>query len=295
MKKQLIFLIIFNITIISTLISIPKNNELNYSEQVTHYEYFNVYYDSHKRNTLDLTLPKNNTNGLILFIHGGSWLSGDKEVYKNNLLEWTINKRFAACAINYHYAYGMTNYEDILNDISNALSRVKQLAEHKNIILTKVLLTGHSAGGHLSLLYAYSRIDNSPIKPACVVNLSGPTDLNDINYFSKNPLKIGYIFSSLTNRIITTSNYTKKYNILKNVSPINYITNNTVPTLTGHGTKDTVVPYSNAIKLHQILNQNNVINDLIEFPNSNHGLESDQNKTEILNKLMYEYAIKYLS
>ena len=77
----------------------------------------------------------------------------------------------------------------------------------------------------------------------------------DENFYSKTTLKVDFIFSFLTNKIITKSNYLNKCKFLNDASPINYINEFTVPTITAHGVKDSVVPYSNAITLHNILNQ----------------------------------------
>lgn len=295
MKKILIFISLCIFLFLFSILVMIENNVSSYTDSKYYYGYYNVSYGNHQRNKLDLTLPKNDTNGLILFIHGGSWMSGDKESYRNNLVDWTINNGFAACAINYRYVTGIYSYDDILEDISKSLMKVKEIASTKNINLTKLLLTGHSAGGHLSLLYAYSKVDNAPIKPCCVVNLSGPTDLNDTNYYSKSTLKVSFIFSSLTNNFITKSNYFNKDKILNEVSPISFINENTVSTITAHGIKDNVVPYSNATSLHKLLDDNNIDNILIPFINSGHGLENDNDSKNKLDYLMIEYAKKYLS
>lgn len=272
-----------------------ENNILSYIENEYYCGYYNVSHGNHQRNKLDLTLPKKDTNGLILFIYVGSWMIGDKESYRKNLVDWSVNNGFTACTINYHYVTGIYSYDDILEDILKFLKKVKEIANDNDINLTKLLLTRHSAGGHLSLLYAYSKVYNAPIKPCCVVNLSGPTDLNDVNYYSKSTLKVSFIFSSLTNNFITKFKYINKDKILNEVSPINFINLNTVSTITAHGMKDDVVPYSNATTLHKLLDDNNINNILIPFVNSGHNLENDSDSKNNLDYLMIEYAKKYLS
>lgn len=272
-----------------------KKDISSYIEHDTYYEYKNVSYGNHKRNILDLTLPKTKTNGLILYIHGGSWLTGSKDGYFNYLIMWCEERGFAACAINYRYTLSSYSYKDILKDIDNALKKVKELGEEKYLDLTKVLLTGHSAGGHLSLLYSYFMKDTAPITPSCVVNLSGPTDLTDPNYYKgKQNITISFIFSLLTKHLITYNNSERKSDILLDASPITFIDNQTVPTITAHGVKDSVVPFSNATILHEKLEANNIENILIPFPNSDHGLESDPDCQNELDAIMFEYAIKYL-
>lgn len=295
MKKLIIIHLVLFLSIFTTiLLTIHKNS--SYIEHLNYYEYIDMPYGDHQRNVLDLCLPKNDTNGLVMFIHGGSWVSGDKKGYSNSIKEWCNNKGYAACAINYRFISGPYNYIDILDDINNALLKVKQIASDKSINLTKVLLTGHSAGGHLSLLYGYSRYESAPIKPTCIVNQSGPTDLNDSNYYINNEFNVNliYIFSNLLKSLITVSNYQKKSDILALASPISYITPNSIPTITCHGINDDIVPYSNAISLHNKLSENNVSNILITYPNSGHGLENDEDCSKLSDELMNEFANKYL-
>lgn len=294
--KKIIIASLSIILILSIIISCGyKKDKSIYYEHDTFYEYKDVQYGNHKRNILDLTLPKSQTNGLILFIHGGSWVSGSKDGYYNDLIMWCKDRGFAACAINYRYTLSSYSYEHILKDIDHALKKVKELAFEKQLDLKNALLTGHSAGGHLSLLYSYYLKDTAPITPSCVVNLSGPTDLTDPNYYKGGPnIVLSVTFSLLTKRLITFNNHNSKKDVLLKASPITFIDNFTVPTLTAHGVKDSVVPYSNATILHDILNQYNIENMLIPFPNSDHGLESDPDCREMLDAKMFEYANKYL-
>ena len=42
-------------------------------------------YGEHERQKFDLAVPKDRScHGLILFIHGGAWIAGDKEGYRDD-------------------------------------------------------------------------------------------------------------------------------------------------------------------------------------------------------------------
>ena len=295
MKNKLLFIILTTLILLS--ITSCKNTNYIYTEYDNYYEYIDVSYGKHKRQILDFYLPKNTSNkGVILFIHGGSWVSGDKEGYRNDLKYWCEQKGYASCAINYRYISGNADYNDILDDITNSLSKIKEIAEEKGITLENLLLTGHSAGAHLSLLYAYKNKDSSPITPQCVVSYCGPTDLTDENFYIDNEfnVKLVYLFSNLTGKTITVKNHTKKKNILSAASPINYVTKDSVPTVICHGTLDDIVPYTNATRLQAKLNEYNVKNILITFQNSGHGLENDLDASNYASVLMHEFVELYL-
>jgi len=295
MKNKLLFIILTTLILLS--ITSCKNKNYIYTEYDNYYEYIDVSYGKHKRQILDFYLPKNTSNkGAILFIHGGSWISGDKESYINDLKYWCEQKGYASCAINYRYISGKANYKDILDDITNSLSKIKEIAEEKEIILENLLLTGHSAGAHLSLLYAYKNKDTSPITPKCVISYCGPTDLTDENFYIDNEfnVKLVYLFSNLTGKTITVKNHSKKKDTLNAASPIHYVTKDSVPTVICHGTLDDVVPYTNATRLQSKLNEFNVKNILITFDSSGHSLENDPEASNYARELMHEYVDNYL-
>lgn len=264
------------------------------------YTYKNLEYGHHERHVVDLYLPKNSDGevGLILLIHGGGWKAGSKEEYVNTAPAYVEKYGCAVAALNYRYLSEIYDLNDLLDDIDNCLKRVKGIAEDKGIKLPGVLLTGGSAGGHLSMLYAYARKDSAPIEPKAVISNSGPADLTDENLYHCNPLDsedgIAALLSEACGKKFSYENRVKAYDALMAVSPVAYVDADTVPTVVNHGMKDTVVPFSNALTIVSKLEECGVKHYFNIFPNSNHGLESDPANTEIANQLFTEYVLTYL-
>ena len=127
-------------------------------------------YGSHERQRFDLILPAHyeNRRGLILFFHGGAWIGGDKAGYREELELW-CEKGWASASMNYHYLAPDARMDTLTGDITLALYAIRAKAAAFGCGLTRALLTGISAGGHLSLLYAYAFADSAPIRPVCVV------------------------------------------------------------------------------------------------------------------------------
>ena len=259
----------------------------------TYNVYSDVKYGENERNTLDLYIPKKyKKEGLILYIHGGAWIAGDKETYKNDLKKYA-RKGIACASINYRYASSTVSCFDILEDIDSAINTIYEKASKEGVTLTKMMLTGHSAGAHLSLLYAYKYQETSIIKPVAVASFAGPTDLTEEEYY-KNWQSVYELFSYMTGKNV------KKYNIeevkddLLQVSPISYVTSKSVPTIIAQGEKDNIVSKENAIRLENALENNNVEYYAYYYPNSGHGLENDKK----INKQVYakfdEFVLKYL-
>ncbi len=263
-------------------------------------KYEDIAYGNYERQTLDLYLPEERTGtvGLIFVIHGGGWAGGDKRDCNKNLDKWCKTYGYATAAINYHYVSAEFSGDDILQDITLSLEKIKKLAAQKGVCIEKAMLVGYSAGGHLSLLYAYKHAETSPIKPVAVANYCGPTDLTDQHYYVDNENATGYLdlFSRLCHSTFNEDNYltAAMQEKLLAFSPVGYITANAVPTLICHGEQDDIVPYSNATILKQTLDLYGVKNDFVSYPNSGHSLDGDKKQSEKAKQLFASYAKTYL-
>lgn len=265
------------------------------------YEYRDLSYGTHERQVLDLNIPKENDGeiGLVLYIHGGGWVGGDKDVYESGIENASEKFGFASAAINYRYISEDIDIHDVLDDIDAALECIKQKGKENGVDINKVLLTGSSAGGHLSLLYAYSRAEAAPIKPAAVVSDCGPTDLADENFFVNNALGdeefMSLLFSYACGKSFTYAERESARQELLAVSPVSYINENTVPTVINHGVKDSIVPYSNAVSLDAKLTEYGVTHYFNSYPNSDHDLGSDKSNRKLADTLFAEYCNTYLN
>ena len=267
---------------------------------INSYEYRDVEYGTHERQVLDLNIPKETDGeiGLVLFIHGGAWIAGDKSSYENGIRSAADTYGYAAASINYRYISDTVSFADILDDIDAALACIKEIGIENGVNINKVLLTGDSAGGHLSLLYAYSRAETAPITPAAVVSNSGPTDLYDNNFYINNALGdaevLAGLFSDGCGKEFTYAERESVKQELMEASPVYYVNENTVPTVINHGMKDSIVPFSNAQTLDAKLTEYNVTHYFNAYPNSDHDLGADKENKDLASSLLVEYCKTYL-
>lgn len=266
------------------------------------YEYRDLSYgDYGERSLLDLNIPKENDGeiGLILYIHGGAWIAGDKEVYEAGVKNASEKFGYAAAAINYRYLSEDVDMYDILDDIDAALMCIRQKGEEHGVSINKVLLTGGSAGGHLSLLYGYMKAETAPIRPVAVISDSGPADLTDERYYTESILgdgdAISELFSWACGKKFTYAERDSVKDELMKISPVYYVNENTVPTVINHGMKDTVVPYNNAVTLDAKLTEYGVTHYFNSYPNSDHDLGSDKSNRRLADTLFAEYCNTYLN
>lgn len=258
----------------------------------------NVSYGSHERNVLDLYIPEGASGdiGLVLYIHGGAWVSGDKSSYKETAQYASEGLSIAGAAMNYRYLSESTKMSDIVDDIDAALTKIKAIGTENGVNINKVILGGHSAGGHLSMLYAYSKKDTAPITPVAVIDQSGPTDFSDEHFFDgSNALGLEQIqqlvcWSTGKNITLETKDQFTAY--IDAISPVYYVSADTVPTLICHGDHDSIVPYSNAVTLDAKLTEYGVKHDFITY-NADHDL-NDKASAKKAEELMYSYVAAYL-
>ena len=298
--KRILSLILLGAMMMSllTLTSCDRAEpEIIRDEKYTTYK--NYSYGKNKRQVFDLCLPTGASGelGLVFYIHGGAWGSGDKDVHAGDIKTWA-ERGYAAASLSYRYADGKITVDDILDDINSCLVAVLALAAVEGVELTGVLLAGGSAGGHLAQIYAYKMYETAPIAPVAVVSYAGPADLTDGNFYvAEGDLRnsLDKALSNISGAKIKSGEYEPHKEKLAYASPITYVSEHSAPTLICHGTLDDVVPVSNAYTLAKTLEEHGVLYDLIIFENSGHGLEADPECSERANALFIEYAEKYLA
>ncbi|ULQ60915.1 alpha/beta hydrolase fold domain-containing protein [Brucepastera parasyntrophica] len=263
--------------------------------------YRDLSYGSSSAQVLDIVFPENLEDvtplNAILFIHGGGWQSGDKDVYEEAIMDNADNYHVITAAMNYRMFGEGADCADMLEDIDEALSLIKTKALDQGAQIDKIVLMGASAGAHLSLLYTYKNHSVSPIPIAFCVGQSTPADFTDPEVFTGSWRD--YMLScasNLTGEEITVSNYTGKTASLLSVSPVNYAASSVPPTLLAHGTNDDLVPVSNANRLKAALDAAGAVSDLFIYPNSGHELDNPDDSgvnTAFFTKML-EYIISYM-
>lgn len=257
-------------------------------------------YGSADTQKLDLYLPYGKTSaGLILFLHGGAWVTGSKESYTYDAKKWQT-QGYATATMNYRFLGDGVLFSEQLADITAALNAIVKTAAYNGVTLTKAAFIGMSAGGHLALLYAYTKAAESPLPPVAVISSSAPTDFTD-SAFIRNSDMVQSVITNIgldPNLVATAldSGLAEAFMpTLRNISPAKQVTSSTVPTLMAHGTADTIVPYSNAQRLDAALTAAGVYHNFVTFQNAGHALVGDPAATALFQSLTAQYLAAFLN
>lgn len=225
----------------------------------------NVSYGPDTAQRMDVYLPagRTDTTKLLIMVHGGAWVTGDKTDY--NIYIPSVQQLFPGYAIaniNYRLATVATNHFPTQeNDMKAAVDFLVQKSSAYRIS-RKFVLFGASAGAHMALLQAYKY--SSP-KIAAVIDFFGPADMNDLyNFYSGNP-SAQMQFQLLMNG--TPSTNASLYN---SSSPINFVSAQSCPTIIFHGSADDVVPISESTALKNKLQSLSVANQMVTYQGQGH-------------------------
>lgn len=113
-----------------------------FREARAHRARLGVAYGDSPREAFDLFLPDGDPQGLLVFVHGGYWLRFGREDFS----------AFAAGPVARGWAVAMPSYplapEARIRDITRAVGRGIAAAA-REVPDVPIVLTGHSAGGHL--------------------------------------------------------------------------------------------------------------------------------------------------
>ncbi|MCA8882202.1 MAG: alpha/beta hydrolase [Rhodobacteraceae bacterium] len=135
----------------------------------------NQPYGPHDRHRFDLFYPAGRPAGLVVYVHGGYWRRFDRKLWSH----------FAAGATASGWAVAMPSYplapEARIAEITSDIARA--IAAAADLVGGPLILTGHSAGGHLVARMAEARGPlPGPVaaRLQCVVPISPLGDLRPL-------------------------------------------------------------------------------------------------------------------
>jgi len=230
----MLFALLSQITVLSAKVKVEKN--INYTDQNDERRQLNVYYQK------DVSKAKD----VIIFIHGGSWSSGKKDIY------WWLGRNLArkgAVTVTINYGLAPENkYLQMADDCVQAVKWVQSHIADYGGNPSRIFLMGHSAGGHLAeLINADPRyFKKAGIKnPVKGIILDDPFGLDMKEYMSTAQKDDSYkdFLRTFSNDPLTW----------EKASPLLYVQNIRNPHLIFYGAKTYPAIQIQSARLHKLL------------------------------------------
>ncbi len=152
----------------------------------------------------DLRVPAGVTNApIVVIIHGGCWVHRLANLQNTNALADALSKEgVATWNVEYRrYDNPGGGWPGTLRDIADAVDALRRIADKYPIDTSNVVLSGHSAGGHLALWAAARHrlqpgsplTGPAPLAVRAAVALGGPGDLQDFMTYGQRSCGTGVI------------------------------------------------------------------------------------------------------
>ena len=208
---------------------------------------------------LDLYLPTNSPGPtpLVVWIHGGAWMSGSKE---DCAAPDVLGDAYAVASIDYRLTQNAP-FPAQLDDCKAAVRWLRAHAGDYGIDASRIGAWGESAGGHLAALLGTSGnvpelegtvgddlSTSSRVQAVC--DFCGPTDLAAMvaQLLEIDPETPMYPFV-----LLFGGTPDEKAELARLASPVSHVDASDPPFLIVHGDQDDVVPYAQATSFYSAL------------------------------------------
>jgi acetyl esterase/lipase len=247
--------------------------------------------------------PDNRMRAVILWIHGGALIFGDRTRMRNAQLGRYLQEGFIVVSIDYRLA-PETKLPGIIEDLQDAYRWVRtQGALFFRANPQRIAVVGHSAGGYLTLVAGY----RCHPPPRALVSFYGYGDITGAWYSHPDPFYLkqpavtpGQARQAVESTSVTEGDEERRWPFYlycrqqglwpKEVggwdpateprefdpySPLRNVTRNFPPTLLLHGDRDTDVPFEQSVLMARELKRHGVKHRLIRIQGGEHGFDGN--------------------
>ena len=134
-------------------------------------------YGPHISQRGDLYLPERNPRGVICLLHGGFWRMPYGREELNPLARTLCSDGFAVWNLEYRRIGGDGGWPNTFLDVAAGIDHLANI----NLPLSRLIVAGHSAGGHLALWSAkrdgFPGLEAPGIHPKLIIGLAPIADL----------------------------------------------------------------------------------------------------------------------
>jgi acetyl esterase/lipase len=237
-----------------------------------------------RRQQLDLFLPKDREAGkklpVLVFVHGGAWLAGDRSQGHGQIMRYVAEGRCAGVCIGYRLS-PEAGWPAQIHDCKAAIRWIKAQAETQGLDAERIVVWGSSAGGHLVAMLGTSagvpEMDGTlgphteeDTRVAGVIDFFGPTDVSKMNA-QRLPGTMDHDGPNAPEAKLLGAPVQTIPDKVKSANPMTYVDAADPPFLIVHGDKDPLVPHGQSEILQAVLTKVGVGQELHTVVGGGHG------------------------
>lgn len=245
-----------------------------------------------------------NVRPVVVWIHGGALITGNKNAVPKNLLDLSRTEGYALVSIDYRLAPEV-KLPEIIADVEDCFAWIRKEGPKLHIDPERMVITGGSAGGYLTLTmgarlkhkpralvayWGYGDVDGEwYTKPSEHYRKAVPLIVKEEAYkaVSKTPLTGSepgfdgkargrlYLYfrqNGLWTKEVTGFDPATDKVKLDPYCPVRNVTKDYPPTMLVHGTEDTDVPYELSVNMAKEFEKHKVSFEFITVKGAGHGL-----------------------
>jgi acetyl esterase/lipase len=227
---------------------------------------------------------------VLVYVHGGSWMSGDKSESRRLVNDMTA-QGYAIVSLNYRL-YPSIRFPRMIEDVKCAIRSLRAHARDFHLDGNRMAAIGMSAGGHL-------------------VSLLGTSDQStgwDVGEYLEQSSRVQAVIAlapatDLTQQFLTSEQQSQLFDgfgeaNLPAASPIMHITPEDPPFLLIHGQLDPLLPVQQSQSMYERLIAAGVPAQLVVVQNGDHGLTavdgSARPTMEQIKQIMLDFLAAHL-
>ncbi len=179
----------------------------------------------------------------IIQIHGGGWVIGDKREQGLPLLNHLAVNGWVGFNVNYRLS-PRASFPDHLVDVKRAIAWVREHADEYNIDPNFIIVTGGSAGGHLTALMALTQNDPAyqPGFEDADTSVQGAVPFYGVYCFWDRLHLYAPSFVPFIERLVLKVRLREHPEAFRAASPLDRLGDHAPPFFVIHGDRDTLAP-----------------------------------------------------
>ena len=204
---------------------------------------------------------------VIIYTHGGGWAAGSKEGVKKTLFTplflKLLDEGFVVASVNYRLCkpHRSVRMRDCVIDSKDAVRYLAKNSDDLNLDPERMFVFGDSAGGQIAQMLLLTSPDTLPGDPTLAdssynivagVSWYGPSSFEDMQLFNHDDRPD---FKDRFGKRITgpaaEPSEDEKMALYREMSTVNYVTDESPPLLMIQGNKDTTIPVKHAFLMQQ--------------------------------------------